>query len=331
VRGIPAGRGRWILPVVSLIAFTLAALPARAQRVLVFPLVQEGGAPTTEWIGTGLAVALDESLAVDRIASVPYEELRRYYDQENLVASPKFSRTARVALAKELGAGVLVEGTYKVVGDRVETKLRAFDLSVDLGRKGSWTEREAFNNFPGLTQKLLDDLLTALGKPVPPPAPVDPGAFESYIRGRIADDLTLQEVYFRRALEIAPGYDNARCHLAMALRDKGQLAESRSLLESLEGKSYAKAYLGLLLLAEIRMSEGKLADSRKLLHASLKARDGSEVHLALARLNLKEKKYDDAERELVMARQFGSLGEEIDSLREEIQAERPPKAEGGGP
>ena len=317
-----------VIPVLAAAGIFLTAFPARAQRVLVFPLVQEKGAPATEWIGTGLAVALDESLAVDRIASVPYEELRRYYDQENLVASPSFSRTSRVALAKELGAGVLVEGTFRVQGGRVETRLVAFKLSVDLERMGTWTEREALSDLLGLTRKLLEDLLTALGKAVPPASPVDPAAFESYIRGRIAEDLTLQEVYFRRALEIAPQYENARCHLAMALRDRGHLPESRALLESLEGKSYAKAYLGLLLLAEIRMAEGKLAEARKLLYASLKARDGSEVHLALARLNLKEKKIPDADRELVMARQFGSLDEDIESLQQEIQAEKASTVEG---
>jgi tetratricopeptide (TPR) repeat protein len=317
----------WLLTLALLL---LASLPARAQRVLVFPLEQEGGSPATEWIGTGLAVALDETLSVDRIASVPYEELRRYYDQENLVAKPAFSRASKVSLAKQLGAGVLVEGTFKVQGDQVETRLQALDLSKDLRRLGSWTGREALSDLPGLTRRLVDDLLTAMGKTVLPMEAVDPGAFESYIRGRIAEDLTLQEVYFRRAIEIAPAYDNARCHLAMVLRDKGQLAESRAILESLETKHYAKAYLGLLLLAEIRLSQGRLADARKLLHASLKAREGAEAHLALAQVNLREKKYADAERELVMAEQFGSQGDEIDSLRQEIQADQGAGTQGAG-
>ena len=305
----------------------IAGLPAQAQRALVFPLTQEGGSPSTEWIGTGLAVALDEALAVGRIASVPYEELRRYYGQEDLVSRPTFPAASRVALAKQLGAGVLVEGTFALRGEKIETHLRALDLSGDLRTLGSWKRDAPLHDLPGLTQKMLDDLLTAMGKTVPPPAAVEPSAFESYIRGRIAEDPTLQEVYFRRAIEIAPGYDNARCHLAMTLRDKGQLAESREILESLEGRAYAKAYLGLLLLAEFRMARGKFPETRNLLLASLKARDGAEVHLAMARLNLREKKYDDAERELVMAGTFGSHEEEIDALRQEIQAERGAPAE----
>lgn len=308
-----------------LAAFALVSLwasPAFAQRVLVFPLTQEAGSPTTAWIGTGLAVALDEALAVDRIASVPYEELRRYYDQENLVSAPHFSRASRVALARQLGAGVLVDGTFLVRGNRLETHLQALDLSADLRRLGSWTEGEALGDLPALTRRLVDDLLTAMGKAVLPQEAVDAQAFESYIRGRIADDLTLQEVYFRRALEIAPAYDNARCHLAMTLRDRGQMAESRTLLESLEGKHYAKAYLGLLLLAEVRLSQGKLPDARRLLLASLKAREGAEAHLAMAQVNAREKKYPEAEAELIMAERFGSQVEEIESLRQEIRADK---------
>lgn len=296
--------------------------------MLVYPLTQEGGSPSGEWIGTGLAVALDEALAVGRIASVPYEELRRYYDQEDLVSRPAFSAASRVALAKQLGAGVLVEGSFTLRGDSLETHLRALDLSGDLRSMGSWGERSPLSDLPGLTQKMLDHLLTAMGRSVPPPVPVASSAFESYIRGRIAEDLTLQEVYFRRAIEIAPDYDNARCHLAMTLRDKGQLAESREILETQEGRTYAKAYLGLLLLAEFRMARGKLPEARRLLLASLRARDGAEVHLAMARLNLREKRYEEAERELVMAGTFGSHEEEIDVLRQEIQGERAAAAEG---
>lgn len=330
MRGTPRGLPALGSGLAALGLLLLCSLPASAQRVIVFPLEQEGGSPATGWIGTGLSVALDEALAVDRIASVPYEELQRYYDQENLVSAPNFSRASRVALAKQLGAGILVDGTFVVKADRVETRFQALDLSKDLRRMGSWTEREALSDLPALTRRLVDDLLTAMGKAVLPQEPVVATAFESYIRGRIADDLTLQEVYFRRALEIAPGYDNARCHLAMTLRDKGQLAESRALLESLEGKHYAKAYLGLLLLAEIRLSQGKLSEARKLLLASLKAREGAEAHLALAQVNLREKKYAEAEVELVMAEQFGSQSEEIDSLRQEIQTEKAAGTKGKG-
>ena len=72
LRGLPGLKAG-----LAALTLLLCCTPASAQRVIVFPLAQEGGSPATGWIGTGLSVALDEALAVDRIASVPYEELQR--------------------------------------------------------------------------------------------------------------------------------------------------------------------------------------------------------------------------------------------------------------
>jgi len=306
-----------------LIACALLALPAWAQRVMIFPLVQEQGPPSANWIGTGLAVALDESLTRGGIPNISYEGLRRYYEQGGLVDDPAFNIPSQIGLARQLGAGVLVSGTYRVEGESLDVHLRALAVSGDLKVLGSWQDREDLQSLLALTRKMGEKLFLALGRAWAPPPDVSPVAFESYIRGRIAADPTLQEVYFRKATEIQPDYYDAACCLAITLRATGRLTEGTKLLEDLQSKTYSKAYLGLSSLAEARMEEGRLAEARQLLLASLKAEESPAAHIDLARLYAKQGKSKEALTELVMAEKFGTDQDEIEALRRQLPPPAP--------
>jgi tetratricopeptide (TPR) repeat protein len=308
-------RFRWAL----LILLIAAARPAWAQRVVVFPLEQAKGTPSTSWIGTGLAVALDEALTHGGVLNIPFEDLRRYYEQGGLVESPTFSLPAQIGLSRQLGAGVLIQGSYEVSGDMLVVQLSAYGLSGDLRLLGEWRESQDLQGLLGLTRKLGEDIFKAMDRTWTPPPQISPQAFESYIRGRITTDPTLQEVYFRKATEIQPDYYDARCYLAMILKDTGRITESSNILVELEKQTYSKAYLGLLTMADIRMDEGKLAEARRLLLASLKASESPEAHIGLARLYLKQMKYKEAQTELVVAEKFGTHRDDIEALRAQIQ------------
>jgi len=118
------------------------------------------------------------------------------------------------------------------------------------------------------------------------------------------------------------------------LKAAGEFQESRELLEQLEPQTYPKAYKGLLLLAQFRMTEGDFPEARRLLLASLEAREGAEAHIELARLYLNERKPEEASRELAVAEQFGTMQEEIEGLKEAIRQEaekaEPEAAESAG-
>ncbi len=297
----------------------LASCSAWAQRVLVFPLTQAEGPASSDWIGTGLAAALDEALTRGGVLNIPIEDLTRYYDQSGLVESPSFGLPSQIGLARQLGAGVLVCGEYRVAGQAVTVKLQAFGVAGDLRSLGRWEETQTLEGLLALTRKLGEELFVGLGKPWVAPPDVNPSAFESYIRGRIATDPTLQEVFFRKAVELQPDYSDAWCSLAIVLKDTGRITESAGILSDLEKKSYPKAYLGLLTLAGIRMDEGRLADARRLLLASLKAAEGPDAHIGLAKLYLKQKKTKEALTELVVAETFGTHQDEIQAVRRQIQ------------
>jgi hypothetical protein len=301
--------------------FALAGSSAFAQRVVVFPLKQEAGPPSAGWIGTGLAVALNEALTRGGVLNIPPENLGGLYEQEGLVRDPAFSTPSLVALARQMGAGVLVEGGFKTDETSITARLTALDISGDVKALGKWEQTQGLAELPELTRKLGEGIFAALGTEWVSPPTVSPQAFESYIRGRISPDPTLQEVYFRKALEIQPDYSDAKCHLAIVLKDTGRVTEATKLLTELQEQVYPKAYLGLATLADIRLEQGRIADAQKLLVRSLKAAESPEAHIGLAKCDLKQKKYKEASTELLMAEKFGTHQDDIDYFRHIIQTE----------
>ncbi len=317
-----ANRRGWLralAPPLLLTAALLAPLGARAQRVMVFPLTQAEGPTSAQWLGTGLSVAVHDALVVSGVLTIPVEDLRAYYDQEGLVSEPRFSVPAQVALARQLGAGTLVTGTYAVSGGSVSVRLQALSASGDLRRLGRWDEGAGLKELLSLTRRLRDHLLGVLGSASRPDAPVGPEAFEAYIRGRIAPDPTLQEVYLRKAVELQPDYDDASCYLAVVLLESDRVTEARAILEKLRDHTYAKAYLGRVALGNLRLEEGALADARGLFLSSLKQAENPEAHLGLARLLLRQRRLDEASRELRVAERFGTHQDDVDALRAELK------------
>lgn len=319
-------KGSWGLlrmPLVSVLALMLFALPAAAQRAVVFPLDQTSGPPTAGWLGMGLAVALNDALVVSGAPTIPAEDLTAYYEQEGLVSQPRFSAAAQVALARQLGAGTAVRGTYAVEGDTVTVEVEALAVGGDLKRLGRWSEKAPLADLSGLLKRLRDGLLSAMGLQPGAGVPRKPEAIEAYIRGRIAEEPLLKEVYFRKAAELEPEWDDARCYLAVALAEEDRTTEAKELLEVLRGRTYPRASLGLVTLGLLRMDEGAVGDARKLFLESLRRGENPDAHLGMARLALLLGHPEEAARELRVAESFGTHQEAIDAVREELRNTKP--------
>lgn len=311
-------RSRWTHLLQSAVFMMLWALPAMAQRVVVFPLQQTEGPPAAEWLGTGLAVAVNDALADAGATTLPVKDLESYYAQEGLVARPRFTAASEVALARQLGAGALVRGTFSVREGQVTAEVEALSLTDALSRLGKWQEFAALADVAGLSARLGAALLPALSLKPAPPRAMKPEAFEAFIRGRAATDPTLREVYFRKALELEPAWDDARCYLAMALAEEDRTTEAKELLVTLRGREYPRAAQGLVALGLIVLQEGDVGEARKLFLESLRRRESPDAHIALARLALRLKRPDEAARELRVAESFGTHQDEIDDAREEL-------------
>jgi hypothetical protein len=307
-------RRGWLRSAILLVA-TILGSPVLAQRVLVFPLDQTAGPVSSAWIGTGLAVALNEALVSGGVSCIPAEDLQKVFEQEGLVRNPTFAAPSQVALARQLGASSVIRGSYAVEERSLKVHLEAYEVAGDVRLLGKWDETRDIDGLLDVTVRLAQSLFAAMGKPWLGYTPAPPPAFESYIRGRIALDPTLEEVFLRKALEISPDYAEAACYLAMVLQESGRTTEATGLLVPLEKRPFAKAYLALATLASIRLDEGRLQEAQRLLVASLKAAENPEAHIGLARLYLRQKRYAETLRELVVAERFGTHQEEIEALR----------------
>lgn len=117
----------------------------------------------------GLAVALNESLARGGVLNIPVENLERLYDQEGLVRDPAFSLPSLVALSRQMGAGILIEGEFQSDETSVTARITALDIADGAKLLGKWEQSQGLANLPDLTQKLGEAIFAALGREWIPP------------------------------------------------------------------------------------------------------------------------------------------------------------------
>ncbi|NMB99178.1 MAG: tetratricopeptide repeat protein [Thermoanaerobaculaceae bacterium] len=296
----------------------LFTLNASAERVLVFPFTQQNGDIKTLWLEMGLAAAVEESLSYNNILCVSIDDLENYFKEQNLVSQPNFSLSAQLGLARTLGATHLLSGKYKFENGLIVVECSFFDLEYSLKKGKEIAKSDKIENLRSIAEDIAKIFVESCEKSFKSYPSVAPEAFESYIRGRIATDPILKEVYFRKATELAPDYYEAKCLLAIVLEEENNTTESMKILEELKNKNYSKSSLGLRFLDELKMKQGKLSEAIELIKSSLKSAENSESHLLLAKIYLKQGKKEDALKEIRIAESFGTHGEETQKILEEI-------------
>lgn len=293
-------------------------LNTKAERVLVFPFLQQNGEIKTLWLEMGIAAAIEESLSYNNILTVSVDDLENYFREQNLVSQPKFSLSAQLGLARNLGVTHLLTGNYKFEQDLIIIECSFFDLETSVRKVKEFKESNRIESLRLLSEKIAKCVVEIFGKSFKNYREVSPEAFESYIRGRISTDNILKEVYFRKSIEISPDYYEAKCLLAIVLEKENNTTEAIKILEQLENKNYSKSSLGLRFLGEIKMKQGKFSEAVELFKSSLKSAENSESHILLARIYLKQGKKEEALKEIRIAESFGTHKEEIEKIYNEI-------------
>lgn len=296
----------------------LFTFKASAERVLVFPFSQQNGDIKTLWLQMGIAAAVEESLSYNGILTVSVDDLENYFKEQNLVSQPNFPLSAQLGLARTLGVTHLITGNYKFENDLLVVECSILDLEFSLKKIKELKESDKLENLRTLSEKIAKFLIEIFGKSFKNYPEVPPEAFEAYIRGRIATDIILKEVYFRKSVEICPDYCEAKCLLAIVLEEEKNTTESLRILEELKNKNYSKSSLGLRFLGELKMKQGKFSESIELLKSSLKRAENPESHILLAKIYLKQGKKEETKKELRIAESFGTHKDEIKKIYDEI-------------
>jgi len=192
----------------------LLAAAARAQtpghRVLVVPLEDGGHEPRLHWLGEASAVLIADELTARGLGAITRAERVRAFEQLHLPPAASLSRATIIKVGELLGASEVVAGSFAVSGG--ELTIAAHTIRIDVGRiEPGATERGPLPHLFTLVGRVAGRLFPAAAVPDPatrePRPPLD--AFESYIKGLLAESPAAQAAFLETAIRQHPGYERA--------------------------------------------------------------------------------------------------------------------------
>jgi tetratricopeptide (TPR) repeat protein len=209
------GRSVWAWGICAVLG---AACTARAQplaasgegRVLVMPFDGVGRDSHLYWLSEASAVLLGADLGGRGVDVMTRDERVRAFDELQLPGRASLSLATIIRVGELVGAADIIFGTLAPDGDRLLVKVRS--IKLDIGRlrpevveQGPLTE--LFATFDRIAGQLAGAEAPA-GSPDQslPPLP----AFESYVKGLLAETPATGIKFLQTALAQFPAYDLAR-------------------------------------------------------------------------------------------------------------------------
>jgi Flp pilus assembly protein TadD len=197
-----------------LAAATGAYAQSPAGRILVVPFENGTGEPRLHWLSEASAVLLADALNDRGAAAITRSERVRAFEQLHLPATASLSRATVIKVGQMVGASEVIMGSFGVAGETLLVSVHR--VRIDVGRlQPELSERaplpELFAVFDRLARRLSGDgrELPASSRTALPPL----DAFESYIKGLIAESPATQAGFLEAAIAQHRGYD--RAHLAL--------------------------------------------------------------------------------------------------------------------
>jgi TolB-like protein/Flp pilus assembly protein TadD len=181
--------------------------------VAVLPVDNLSNDPDQEYFADGMTEALITQLAqIGALKVISRTSVMQYKDTAKPITE----------IARELNVGSIVEGSVLLVGDRVRITAQLIDTATD---EHLWAA--SFDRDLGDVLAIHSDVAMAVANEVRAELtsqeairlqrtqPVDPAAYESYLKGRYywnrrtEADIQKSIEFFRQAIEIDPGYAEA--------------------------------------------------------------------------------------------------------------------------
>lgn len=233
-----------------------------ASRVLVLPFENPSREPKLYWLTEGVAVLLADELRARGALAITRDERLEAFERLQVPPIAALSRATVIRLGELVGAGEVVIGSLALAGDTLEVRARR--IQIDSGRLDEErVETGPLADLFPLFERLGPRISPAAERvaPVRPyPAPL---AFESYIKGLIAENPATQISYLQAAIKAAPTFDPARLALWKVYVEQGD--HVRALETALEvpassaGRREAQFLAGL---SEIQLARYSSAFSR---------------------------------------------------------------------
>ena len=213
-----------------------AAAQTAAERVLVVPFENRRAEPKLNWLSEAAAVLLADELNARGVAAIRRVERVRAFEQLHLPPSAALSRATVIKVGLLVGASEVVLGSYSV--DNEQLIVEAHSIRIDVGRlQSNVTERAPLQELFTVFDRVAGRLSSNTGVSPPPQEPQPPlGAFESYIKGLLAESAATKATFLESAIREYASFDRARLALWEVRHDQGDheaaLGVARSVAES---------------------------------------------------------------------------------------------------
>lgn len=207
------------LGLLSIALLMVVAPHAAAQSVtndlLVMPFENSQIDPKLYWLGEGSSVLLSEYLERYGATTVPREERSSAFERLQLPPAVALSHATVIKIGQLVGASDVVVGTYELAGEHLTVRARlirleAGRLTPEVIERGPLTD--LFDIYERTARRLR-------GAPSAAPAPspgtllTSPQAFESFVKGLVAESLTTQRTFLEQASKAAPADDRVKLAL----------------------------------------------------------------------------------------------------------------------
>lgn len=246
---------------------TLSAAPTVPERVLVMPFENVGHDGRIVWVSEGAAIGLTDALQAAGLNPITREERQEAFGRLQVPPAAALTDATVLRLGQLVRATSVILGTVRMDGEALVVEAR--DIVVDSARvrhraSARGPLAELFATLGEIARQVAPPgavsaraLAPATAAPHPPIA-----AFESYVKGLLAENPTTAVNHLQASLAVHPTYDRARVALWDPLTKQGDHKSALTALEIVASPSpefpRARFLLGLSLIEVQRLDEAYL-------------------------------------------------------------------------
>ena len=260
------------------------------ERILVMPFENTGNDARVGWLGEAASVLLADELNARGVAAIRRVERVHAFEQLHLPLTASLSRATVIKVGQLVGASEVVVGTYRLQND--DLTIEAHSIRIDVGRlQPDVTERAPIRNLFPLFQRVAGRLSPGGSPPARAAASASQpslAAFESYIKGLIADSAATQATFLETALKEYPQFDRARLALWDVRHEQGDhaaaLAAARGVPPDSEFSPRARLRAGVSLM-ELKRYDEAFETFKSLLDSVSSSKAAGDQQFAASVLN----------------------------------------------
>ena len=257
--------------------------PAPAGRILVVPFENTRREARLTWLGEASAMLLADELNARGLAAITRDERVQAFDQLHLPVAASLSRATVIKVGQLLGATEVIAGSFRLSGE--DLIVEAHSIRIEVGRlEPEISERAPLKEFFSIYDRLARRLSAGARRTGPAATPPPPGAFESYIKGLLAESAATQATFLESAVKEFPGFDQARLALWDVRNEQGDhpaaLAAVKPVPPTSPFAARAQLRVGLSLLESKEYAAAAGTFTRLIDPAILKTTAPAPAHLA---------------------------------------------------